>query len=80
MPESGPGIQTANTSSVVASQVDLQKAELGDVYSALKTTPKGLTRSEATARLKQYGPNTIQEKEQSALARFFRFFGAPFPG
>ncbi|WP_444946086.1 plasma-membrane proton-efflux P-type ATPase [Microbulbifer sp. VTAC004] len=79
MPESGPGIQTANTSSVVASQVDLQKAELGDVYSALKTTPKGLTRSEATARLKQYGPNTIQEKEQSALARFFRFFWGPIP-
>ncbi|WP_020414401.1 plasma-membrane proton-efflux P-type ATPase [Microbulbifer variabilis] len=79
MPESGPGIQTANTSSVVASQVDLQKAELGDVYSALKTTSKGLTRSEATARLKQYGPNTIQEKEQSALARFFRFFWGPIP-
>ncbi|MCO1334638.1 plasma-membrane proton-efflux P-type ATPase [Microbulbifer sp. OS29] len=58
---------------------DLQTAELDSIYSELNTTPEGLTKAEADSRLQKYGANSIQEKEQSALARFFRFFWGPIP-
>ncbi|MCF6207322.1 MAG: HAD-IC family P-type ATPase, partial [Sulfurovum sp.] len=41
--------------------------------------PKGLTQEEAEARLKQYGPNAIEEKEESWLHRLFRRFWGPIP-
>ncbi len=41
--------------------------------------PNGLTQEEAEARLKQYGPNAIEEKEESWLHRLFRRFWGPIP-
>jgi len=81
VPKSGPKIQTADISkaSPEDGRVDLQKAALSAVYSALKTSPKGLSQAEAKTRLEKYGPNTIQEKEQSALLKFLRFFWGPIP-
>ncbi|NLI81415.1 MAG: cation-transporting P-type ATPase [Deltaproteobacteria bacterium] len=46
-----------------------------EVYSALKTRPEGLTREEALTRLKQFGPNILQEaRRQSLVAKFLANF------
>ena len=44
-----------------------------------KKTLKGLSQSEVEERLKKYGPNTIEEKEESWLHRLFRRFWGPIP-
>ena len=40
---------------------------------------QGLTQEEAKERLKKYGPNTIEEKEESWMHRLFRRFWGPIP-
>jgi len=62
-----------------AGQQDLEKADLDTVYTALKTSAKGLTQAEAAARLQRYGRNAIAEKEESALRKFLLFFWGPIP-
>ncbi len=44
-----------------------------------KESIKGLSSEEARERLKKYGPNTIEEKEESWLHRLFRRFWGPIP-
>jgi len=56
---------------------DLPVAEL---LKRLTTTEKGLSSSEATKRLQQYGANEIVEKKRSALIAFLRYFWGPIPG
>ncbi|MFA0812527.1 plasma-membrane proton-efflux P-type ATPase [Microbulbifer epialgicus] len=81
MPISEPESERSDTPEAESGsgQIDLQKADLTAVYSALQTSPKGLTQAEAKTRLERYGPNSIQEKEQSALLKFLRFFWGPIP-
>jgi H+-transporting ATPase len=43
------------------------------------TTVKGLSSEEAKKRLQQYGPNTIEEKEETWWHRLFRRFWGPIP-
>ena len=40
---------------------------------------KGLTESDVQERLKKYGPNAIEEKEESWLHRLFKRFWGPIP-
>jgi H+-transporting ATPase len=40
---------------------------------------KGLSREEVEERLRKYGPNTIEAKEESWLHRLFRRFWGPIP-
>jgi H+-transporting ATPase len=40
---------------------------------------KGLTEAEAAERLSRYGPNAIEEKSTSLLARLLSFFWGPIP-
>ncbi|WP_294957158.1 plasma-membrane proton-efflux P-type ATPase [Sulfurovum sp.] len=48
--------------------------------SAVKPEDKaGLTSAEAAERLKKYGPNAIEEKEETWLHRLFRRFWGPIP-
>lgn len=44
---------------------------IDDVFTALGTSPNGLTSEEAKARLKKYGPNILVEKRQTPL--FYKF-------
>jgi Ca2+-transporting ATPase len=48
------------------------------VLSILKTDINGLSQEEAKERLKIYGPNEIEEKEESKLKIFLRQFTSPF--
>lgn len=45
----------------------------------LRTSPTGLSTSEARLRLGRYGPNTLQEKTISPLRRFLHYFWGPIP-
>jgi len=58
-------------------QDDLEKADLDTVFSKLESSPKGLSSSEAQARLQTYGRNEIAEKQLSNLQRFLRYFWGP---
>ncbi len=45
----------------------------------LHASPAGLTSNEAQQRLRQYGPNALQEKKVSPLMRFLYYFWGPIP-
>ena len=46
-----------------------------DILKQLKTDQKqGLTSEEAASRLKEYGPNALEEKEESAWLKLLSFF------
>lgn len=81
MPQPGSAHSHSKTTAALSgsAQVDLQTAEPNAVFTALNTSPKGLTQPEAEARLQRFGPNTIQEKEKSALLKLLRFFWGPIP-
>jgi len=42
-------------------------------------SPDGLSQSEATKRLAQYGPNEIAEKKTNPLLKFLSYFWGPIP-
>lgn len=49
-----------------------------EVLRELNTTINGLSQDEAQRRLKIYGPNTLEEEEESKLKLFIRQFTSPF--
>ncbi|MFC6977966.1 HAD-IC family P-type ATPase [Microbulbifer taiwanensis] len=71
--------QPADSAGKKPTGADLEKADLDTVYTDLKSSAKGLSKTEAAARLQQYGRNAILEKEESALRKFLRFFWGPIP-
>ena len=51
-----------------------------DALKQLSVDPKkGLNSAESSSRLKQYGPNALEEKKKSQLAVFLNFFWGPIP-
>ncbi len=57
-----------------AEEKDLPIAE---ALKRLSTTESGLSSSEATKRLQQFGPNEITEERRSAIKAFLRYFWGP---
>jgi H+-transporting ATPase len=57
---------------------DLSKISMGDLMKQLKTSPDGLTTSEAKNRLNSDGYNEIAEKKVSPLLKFLSYFWNPF--
>jgi magnesium-transporting ATPase (P-type) len=54
---------------------DLQKLSVKDVYHALNTSEKGLSKSEVTSRIHEYGKNALQEKKgQPLILKFLSNF------
>jgi H+-transporting ATPase len=45
----------------------------------LSSNKNGISSSEASARLQQYGPNEITEKKVSPLLKFLSYFWGPIP-
>jgi H+-transporting ATPase len=43
------------------------------------TLPRGLSSTEAAARMQKFGPNTLQEKRVSPLVKFLGYFWGPIP-
>ncbi|HZW56687.1 MAG TPA: plasma-membrane proton-efflux P-type ATPase [Nitrososphaerales archaeon] len=62
------------------SSSDTKHASVAELLQRLSTNEReGLSSSEATKRLQQYGPNEIQEKKQSRIVAFLRYFWGPIP-
>jgi len=59
--------------------MDLAKAPLSDVETALGTSSEGLTREEVATRQERYGYNELAEEETNPFARFLSFFWGPIP-
>jgi H+-transporting ATPase len=63
-----------------AGGIETGKSSIPEVLENLHVRPEvGLTSFEAQSRLKQYGPNAIEEKRKSALAAFLGYFWGPIP-
>ena len=58
---------------------NLQTLPLPEVEKKLGSSPDGLTQAEATTRLKQYGPNEIEEKKTNAFLKLLSYFWGPIP-
>lgn len=51
-----------------------------EILAEQKVDPKiGLSASEASSRLAQFGPNALEEKQESQLLRFLSYFWGPMP-
>jgi H+-transporting ATPase len=58
---------------------DLKTLPMAEVEKQLGSSPKGLDQAEAAKRLKQYGPNEIEEKKTNAVLKFLSYFWGPIP-
>jgi H+-transporting ATPase len=58
---------------------DLKTLPMAEVEKKLGSSPNGLTQAEAQKRLKQYGPNEIEEKKTNAILKFLSYFWGPIP-
>lgn len=59
---------------------DLEGLEIEEVIEELDTdSERGLSQGEASRRLEQYGPNSIEEDEQSWIVRLLSHFWGPIP-
>ena len=52
---------------------------MAEVEEKLGSSPEGLTEAEAQKRLKQYGPNEIEEKKTNPILKFLSYFWGPIP-
>ena len=58
---------------------DLKTLPMAEVEKKLGSSPEGLTQAEAQKRLKQYGPNEIEEKKTNPILEFLSYFWGPIP-
>ena len=58
---------------------DLKTLPMPEVEKILGSSPNGLTEAEAQKRLKQYGPNEIEEKKTNPILKFLSYFWGPSP-
>ncbi|KAM7483592.1 hypothetical protein LguiB_008175 [Lonicera macranthoides] len=57
--------------------VDLEKIPLEEVFEQLKCTKEGLSNAEGEERLQIFGPNKLEEKEESKFLKFLGFMWNP---
>ncbi|XP_075523449.1 ATPase 9, plasma membrane-type-like [Primulina tabacum] len=57
--------------------VDLEHIPVDEVFNQLQCTKEGLTTSEAEKRLQMFGPNKLEEKEESKFLKFLGFMWNP---
>ena len=79
-PASKPNAEAvAKAGSKSEAKDDLKTLPLAAVEKELRSSPDGLSQAEAERRLKQYGPNEIEEKKTSELLTFLGYFWGPIP-
>ncbi|XP_076910915.1 ATPase 8, plasma membrane-type-like [Bidens hawaiensis] len=62
---------------VKSNQIDLEKIPIDDVLTILNCTREGLNDDEGAKRLDIFGPNKLEEKEESKLLKFLGFMWNP---
>jgi len=58
---------------------DLKSLPMPELETKLKSSPEGLSQTEAQKRLTQYGPNEIEEKKTNSFLKFLSYFWGPIP-
>ena len=58
---------------------DLKSLPMPELQKKLESSPDGLSQTEATKRLAQYGPNAIAEKKTNEVLKFLSYFWGPIP-
>ncbi len=58
---------------------DIKKATIKDLFKKFSSSKKGLSTSEAKARLQKYGYNEISEKKANPFIKFLNYFWGPIP-
>jgi len=58
---------------------DIKKATIKDLFKKFSSSKKGLSTSEAKARLQKYGYNEISEKKANPFMKFLNYFWGPIP-
>jgi H+-transporting ATPase len=58
---------------------DLKSLSLQELQAKLRSSPDGLSQTEAQKQLTQYGPNEIEEKKTNPLLKFLTYFWGPIP-
>ncbi|XP_043720184.1 plasma membrane ATPase-like isoform X2 [Telopea speciosissima] len=57
--------------------VDLEKVPIEEVFGTLKCSREGLTTAEGESRLQIFGPNKLEEKNESKILKFLGFMWNP---
>jgi H+-transporting ATPase len=70
--------RTVKTGDLISTE-DAKKIGINELLNKLSASKEGLSDSEATKRLEQYGPNEIPEKKVNPLAKFLSYFWGPIP-
>jgi H+-transporting ATPase len=58
---------------------DLKTLPMPELQKKLGSSPDGLSQTEASKRLAQYGPNAIAEKKTNEVLKFLSYFWGPIP-
>ena len=58
---------------------DLKTLPMVELEKKLRSSSEGLTQAEAQERLKQYGPNEIEERKTNPILKFLSYFWGPIP-
>ncbi|MEJ2166343.1 MAG: plasma-membrane proton-efflux P-type ATPase [Desulfobacterales bacterium] len=58
---------------------EAEEKSVEDLFTQLDSNPKGLSSSEAEARLTQYGPNALEEEKTNPVLKFLSYFWGPIP-
>ncbi|CAO2816252.1 unnamed protein product [Amaranthus hypochondriacus] len=62
---------------ILKEAVDLENASLEEVFEQLRCNREGLTSADAEERLRIFGPNKLEEKEESKFLKFLGFMHNP---
>ncbi len=66
------------TASIISAK-QAKDSNVKDLLKQLNSSEKGLTSDEVKTRIQEYGPNAIEEKEESLLLKYLKNFWGPIP-
>jgi H+-transporting ATPase len=72
-------VEKETTMNPIISADEAKKTSVADLMDSLSSSGRGLSASEANARLQQYGPNEIIEKKINPLIKFLGYFWGIIP-
>ncbi|MEJ2656138.1 MAG: plasma-membrane proton-efflux P-type ATPase [Desulfobacterales bacterium] len=64
---------------VIISGEEAKRKRAEELFTQLTSSPQGISDSEASARLADYGPNALEEKKAHPILNFLSYFWGPIP-
>ncbi|CAD6220739.1 unnamed protein product [Miscanthus lutarioriparius] len=69
--------KASNLDAVLKEAVDLENIPIEEVFENLRCSPQGLSTEQAEQRLAIFGPNKLEEKQESKIFKFLGFMWNP---